>query len=65
MELIPSLKSMESTFDSDNTPHLVRFLRRTGLGFSLQLRDGIEEDSSEADDLDVGPLVALGMDLDI
>jgi len=65
MDLIPSLKSMESAFDTDNTPHLVRFLRRTGLGFSLQLRDGIEEDSSEADDLDVGPLVALGMDLDI
>lgn len=36
-----------------------------GLGFSDNLRYGVLEDDSEADDLDVGKIVALSLDLDI
>lgn len=40
-------------FEDTFIPHLIAFLRRIGLGFSERLRDGIADDRSEADDLDV------------
>ena len=40
------------------------FTRRIALGFSGNPRDGVLEDDSEADDLDVGRIFALSLDLD-
>lgn len=52
-------------FNPARLPSLVTFLRRTGLGFSDALRDGTLDDNPEADDLNVGKIVALTFDLDI
>ena len=41
------------------TQHIITFLRRVGLGFTQTLQDGI------ADDLDVGRIASLTLDLDI
>ena len=51
--------------DTIQTPHVVAFLRRVGLGFSQTLRDGIAEVVSGVDDLDVGRIASLTLDLDI
>ena len=52
-------------FNADQTPAILTFMRRTGLGFSRVLKDRLE-DSSEADqDWDVGEPGTLLMDLRI
>ena len=43
----------------------ISFLRRTGLGFVKETSDGCATDDPETDDLDVGPIGHLSLDLDI
>ena len=52
-------------FDGTQTPRITTFVRRAGLGFTQTLRDGIAGDVSEVDDLDVGRIASLTLDLDI
>ena len=51
-------------FDTTQTAQTITFLRRVGLGFTQTLRDGIANDMSE-EDLDVGRIASLALDLDI
>ena len=51
-------------FDSRNTGNLIQFLRRTGLGFVRFVKDKLATDESEIDDIDVGPIGGLALDLD-
>ena len=46
------------------TPHPIDFLRRTGLGFCKAPEDRITEDGPETEDLGVGPVGSLGLDLE-
>ena len=46
-------------------PALTTFLRRTGLGFIRDVRDRLAKDDPEVDDLDVGPIGRLSLDIDI
>ena len=45
-------------------PALITFLKRTGPEFVRGMYDGLATDDSEADDLDVGPIGSLSLDLD-
>ena len=54
---------LETSFDVTNAPHLITPPRRIGPGFTPQPRDKLEEDE-RIDDLDVGPVGALLLDLD-
>ena len=51
-------------FDGTQTAHTITFLWRVGLGFTQTFRDGIASDAPE-DDLDVGRITSLTLDLDI
>ena len=51
-------------FDSRNTGNLIQFLRRIGLGFVRFVKDKLATDESEIDDLDVGRIGGLALDLD-
>lgn len=58
-------------FDDHHIAEVITFLRRTWLGFSSDvcdkiLKDDLEADDLpvEADDLDVGPIGDLSLDLD-
>ena len=63
-DILP-LASPGIEFDTAQTPHIT-FLRRVGLGFTQSLRDGIAEDTPDhADDLDIGRITSLTLDLDI
>ena len=53
-----------SCFDSRKTANLIQFLRRTGLGFVRYVKDKLATDESEIDDIDVGPIGGLSLDLD-
>ena len=52
-------------FDMDQIPALTTFLRRTGLGFIRDVRDRLAKDDPEVDDLDVGPIGRISLDIDI
>ena len=53
-------------FDMARTPELVAFLRRTGLGFVREIKDGCAKDGPEIDDIDVGLIGSrLSLDLDL
>ena len=49
--------------DMTRTPALITFLRRTGLGFVKGVHDRLATDDAEVDDLDVGPIGSLSLDL--
>ena len=53
-----------SCFDSRKTANLIQFLRRTGLGFVRFVKDKLATDESEIDDIDVGPIGGLFLDVD-
>lgn len=55
----------DASFDGTLTPQIIASLRHTGLGFTKTVHGKIKEDTAEADDLDVGPIGALALDLDI
>ena len=44
--------------------NLIQFLRRTGLGFVRFVKDKLATDESEIDDIDVGSIGGLALDLD-
>ena len=46
-------------------PHLIAFLRGTGIGFRKELQDGIRVKDSEVEDIDTGPIGSLGLDLNL
>ena len=53
------------SFAITQIPQLVTFLRRTGLGFCSVPRDRLADpEDDEVDDLDIGPIGSLGLDLD-
>ena len=52
-------------YDPQRIPALISFLRRTGLGFVKETSDGCATENPETDDLDVGPIGHLSLDLDI
>ena len=60
---MPPLARPGIEFDGTQTVHIITFLRRVGLGFTQTLRDGIANDTPE--DLDVGKIASLTLDLDI
>ena len=51
-------------FDSRKTANLIQFLKQTGLGFVRYVKDKLETDESEIDDIDVGLIGGLSLDLD-
>ena len=51
-------------FDSRNTGNLIQFLKLTGPGFVRFVKDKLATDESEIDDIDVGPIGGLALDLD-
>lgn len=52
-------------FDPAQIPHLATFLRSTGLGFSQDLGDRTTDSEPEVEDLDVGPVGGMALDLDL
>ena len=67
-DLLPPAFHWEASFDTTNAPHLITLLRRIGLGFMPQPHNKLkkeDEDEGIDDDLDVGPVGVLLMDLDI
>ena len=65
-DLLPPAWDWKASFDTANTPHLVTLLRRTGLGFVPRPWDKLGTDEEEEiEDLDVGPIRASMLDLDI
>ena len=52
-------------FDPAQLPHLATFLRRTGLGLTWDLRDRKMDSETEVEDLGVGPIGDLTLDLDL
>ena len=52
-------------FDMAQIPALTTFLRRTGLGFIKDVCDRLAKDDPEVDDLDIGPIGRLSLDIDI
>ena len=63
----PASFSWETSFEITNTPHLVTLLRWIGLGFTPRPYNNLEkeEDDEEMEDLDVGTVGQLLLDLDI
>ena len=64
-DLLPAPASQTLLFEPNHLPQLVTFLRRTGLGFTQDLRDRTEDAESEVEDLDVGPIEGMTLDLDL
>jgi hypothetical protein len=56
---------LDICFDMAQIPALTTFLRRTGLGFIKDVRDRLAKDDPEVDDLDVGPIGHLSLNIDI
>ena len=52
-------------FDDTRTAQAITFLHQTGLGFSQDIHDRFLKDGPEADDLGVGPVGGLSLDLDL
>ena len=53
--LPPTNQHQNPCFDNTHLPQLIAFLRRTGLGFTRDLRDGVLSDYFEIEDLDARP----------
>lgn len=65
-DLLPlNNQNQNPCFDNTHLPQLIIFLRRTGLGFTRDHQDGILNGDSEIEDLDVGPVGDLALDLDL
>ena len=60
---LPQPPPQDVSFDLTRTPLFIAFLRRAGLGFCNDPHDRTTEENPEADDLDVGPIGSLRLDL--
>lgn len=63
--LLPATTSQNFRFEPIHLPRLVTFLRRTGPGFSRDLRDKTRDTELEVEDLDVGLIGDMALDLDL
>ena len=52
-------------YNTQHTTAIISFLKRTGLGFTRNTGDKVSNQESEIDDIDVGPIGSLLLDLDI
>ena len=52
-------------YNTQHTTAIISFLKRTGLGFTRNPGDKVSNQESEIDDIDVGPIGSLLLDLDI
>ena len=52
-------------YNTQYTTAVISFLKRTGLGFTRYVQDKSRNDPSENEDVDVGPIGSLSLDLDI
>ena len=52
-------------YDIQYTTAIISFLKRTGLGFTRNTHDKLSDEESEIDNIDVGPIRSLSIDLDI
>ena len=52
-------------YNTQYTTAIISFLRRTGLGFVRHTYKKVGNQDSEIDDIDVGPIESLSLDLDI
>ena len=64
-DLIPSFMDLKDVFNETQLAPLITFLRRIGLGFTGHLLDKFLDGETEVDDLDIGPIGPLLLDLDI
>jgi len=64
-DLIPNFLNFKDVFNEAQLAPLVTFLQRIGLGFTGHLTDKQSDGSAEVEDLDVGHIGLLQLDLDI
>ena len=61
----PAEPATDITYNTTYTTAVISSLKRTGLGFSRDFCDKALEDESEIDDIDVGPIGSLSLDIDL
>ena len=52
-------------YDTQHTTSIISYLKRTGLGFTRNTHNKLSNEEPEIDDIDVGPIGGLSIDLDI